>query len=155
MTWHQLFDYVKTVNIGGYTDWRLSNVLEMQSLVDYSQAIPALPPGNPFTNVQSSIYWSSTPMGVYTGGALVVGMRHCGGYCYSQYVRRQLLCMAVPGGQCGSDNQSFPASDRSENLLHTNRNIISCIGTGQDEIFRQELHGPARGLLIMERHGDR
>jgi hypothetical protein len=41
-------------------DWRLPNVNEMRSLIDPSQAGPALPAGHPFANVQSSDYWSST-----------------------------------------------------------------------------------------------
>ena len=33
---------------------------ELASLVDPNQSNPALPPGHPFTNVQSSGYWSAT-----------------------------------------------------------------------------------------------
>jgi len=41
-------------------DWRLPNIREWNSLVDYGQAFPSLPPGHPFLNVQSIEYWSST-----------------------------------------------------------------------------------------------
>jgi hypothetical protein len=41
-------------------DWHLSNVRELQSLIDYGNYNPALPTGHPFSNVQSSFYWSST-----------------------------------------------------------------------------------------------
>lgn len=41
-------------------DWRLPNIKELLSLVDYSQSGPSVPPGHPFTSVQSSLYWSST-----------------------------------------------------------------------------------------------
>jgi hypothetical protein len=50
-------------------DWRLPNVRELQSLVDYGFSNPALPntlgtgkwtEGNPFQGVQSSAYWSSS-----------------------------------------------------------------------------------------------
>jgi len=50
-------------------DWRLPNVKELQSLIDREYYNPALPntagtgkwtEGDPFTNVQSSYYWSST-----------------------------------------------------------------------------------------------
>ena len=34
-------------------DWRLPNVRELQSLVDYGRYDPALPEGHPFTRVQS------------------------------------------------------------------------------------------------------
>lgn len=41
-------------------DWRLPNILELESLVDISNIGPALPTGHPFSNVQSTGYWSST-----------------------------------------------------------------------------------------------
>jgi hypothetical protein len=47
-------------------DWRLPNVRELQSLIDYGNVNPALPAGYSsfFTNVQQSdYYWSSTTSG--------------------------------------------------------------------------------------------
>lgn len=41
-------------------DWRLPNLNELRSLIDYSKAAPALPAGHPFVSVESSLYWSST-----------------------------------------------------------------------------------------------
>lgn len=40
--------------------WRLPNINELESLVDYTQRDPALPASHPFTDVQTSSYWSST-----------------------------------------------------------------------------------------------
>jgi len=64
-TWQQALDYVKGMNAGtysnfGYTDWRLPNRKELQSLIDRSRYNPALPSGHPFTSVQGDSYWSST-----------------------------------------------------------------------------------------------
>jgi len=55
-------------------EWRLPNINEMRSLVDYGRHDPALPAGHPFANVRSVWYWSSTTNPVYTGGAYNVGM---------------------------------------------------------------------------------
>jgi len=40
--------------------WRLPNVNELQSLINFSTFDPALPAGGPFIGVQSVNYWSST-----------------------------------------------------------------------------------------------
>jgi hypothetical protein len=68
LSWHAAIDACNALKSGekGLSDdskageWRLPNLNELRSLVDYSQAAPALPGGHPFTGVQSSLYWSST-----------------------------------------------------------------------------------------------
>lgn len=45
-------------------DWRLPNLREMLSLVDYNYYLPAVPPGHPFINIQTGTavqgrYWTS------------------------------------------------------------------------------------------------
>jgi hypothetical protein len=41
-------------------DWRLPNIKELLSLVDYEQSSPSLPSGHLFVDVQSSYYFSSS-----------------------------------------------------------------------------------------------
>lgn len=41
-------------------DWRLPNIKELRSLVDYSKYNPVLPSGHLFESLQSQDYWSST-----------------------------------------------------------------------------------------------
>jgi hypothetical protein len=55
-------------------EWRLPNVKELESLIDFRNVDPALPSGRPFTDVESSDYWSITTSGVYADGACLVDL---------------------------------------------------------------------------------
>jgi hypothetical protein len=66
-TWYDAIDYSNNLSFGNdscgasYTDWRLPNIKEMLSLIDYGDYNPALPAGHPFTSVYYNAYhWSST-----------------------------------------------------------------------------------------------
>lgn len=60
-TWSTAVSYAYTKEVGGRKGWRLPTVEELASLVDTSvSGFPKLPSGHPFTNVQTSYYWSST-----------------------------------------------------------------------------------------------
>ncbi len=61
-TWQEAFEVIKEINLNklaGYSDWRLPNINELESLVDCSRHTPALPKDHPFKNVRE-FYWSST-----------------------------------------------------------------------------------------------
>jgi hypothetical protein len=101
MTWQQALDYVKTLNTGSHSDWRLPNRRELSSLADYSRYSPALPQGHPFTNVQSSNYWSSTSRVLGTYGAWFVDMGRSGVYGGNK-AGNNYYVWPVRAGQCGS-----------------------------------------------------
>ncbi len=59
-TWNNAIDFCNGMSHAGHSDWRLPNVRELQSLIDYSRFHVALPSGHPFSGVQSAHYWSSS-----------------------------------------------------------------------------------------------
>jgi hypothetical protein len=89
--WNNAIDFCKALETGmcglsdgsAAGDWRLPTVKELQSLVHYGYYDPSLlntagtgkwTSGDPFTNVQSSYYWSSTTYEYATNNAWYVYM---------------------------------------------------------------------------------
>ena len=59
MTWEDALSYCENLNLGGFTDWRLPNIKELLSLVDYNRTDPSINTTY-FPDTQQSNYWSST-----------------------------------------------------------------------------------------------
>ena len=84
LTWSQALTYANGLLNGqcGLTDgsspsdWRLPNIKEMLSLVDYDYDQPAMWGWQFFDNVQSNIYWSSSTNANYTDYAWGVDLAH-------------------------------------------------------------------------------
>jgi hypothetical protein len=61
-------------------DWRLPNINELRSLVDYSRVNPSLTAGHPFYNIQSNLYRSSSDAAnpAYTMNVEITGSAYFG-----------------------------------------------------------------------------
>ena len=57
-TWTNTISYCESLSLGGYQDWKLPNINELQSLVDINAYNPAI--SDTFQNIVSLKYWSST-----------------------------------------------------------------------------------------------
>ena len=82
--------------------WRLPTIQELASLVDLTQSNPALPLGNPFSNVQTN-YWSATTGAPDTGRTWVVDFENGFPRDTSKTLRARFV-WCVRGGQ-GVDPQ--------------------------------------------------
>lgn len=65
-TWDDAVTYCDTLNLGGYTDWRLPTRIELISLVDYTVAKPAInttafADGVYDAGAPEPVFWSATP----------------------------------------------------------------------------------------------
>ena len=74
--WYAALTNCNECAVAGYTDWRLPNRKELESLLDLGRFSPALPSGHPFTDVQWDNYWTSTTYAADTGLAWYVHMRY-------------------------------------------------------------------------------
>jgi hypothetical protein len=76
-SWAGAIAYCDNKTTGGRKGWRLPTVKKLASLVNPSHTVPALPSGHPFSNVQSTIYWSLSTSGSDSSNPGIVFF-HCG-----------------------------------------------------------------------------
>ncbi|MHC4557595.1 MAG: Lcl C-terminal domain-containing protein [Planctomycetota bacterium] len=87
MNWEQALNYAENLEYAGYSDWRLPNTKELQSIVDYTRAPDALDPAyrsaaiDPIFNLTEteSWFWTST-----THGDNLFGIYICFGQAFSK-----------------------------------------------------------------------
>ena len=68
--WCEALAYCENLSFAGHDDWRLPNVLELQSIVDYGRFFPSI---DPVFGALSSFYWSSTSNAAFPDVAWGVG----------------------------------------------------------------------------------
>jgi hypothetical protein len=96
MDWSQALTAANNSNLGGYNDWRLPNVKELQTLIDQSNYNPAIDTSY-FPNTPSSWFWSGSPVAYYPELAWFVYFDYGGAsYYYRDYYGHVRL---VRGGQ--------------------------------------------------------
>ena len=79
VTWQHAWDFIAGINSGpypncsgGYSDWRLPNVRELESLLDFGNFSPHLPTGHPFIYVRNTDYYTSTTVSQTASNAWLV-----------------------------------------------------------------------------------
>ncbi len=65
LSWQQALQHCENLEFAGRNDWRLPNVRELQSIVDYGRSTPSIDPvfgvaSPPMSAASSSWYWSSS-----------------------------------------------------------------------------------------------
>jgi hypothetical protein len=75
LTWENALGYADTLTLAGYTDWRMPNVREMQSINDESRTNPSLDT-NYFKVIANKKYWSSTTLVNQTARAWYLNSRY-------------------------------------------------------------------------------
>lgn len=141
LTWQQALDFITGLNVNnhlGYSDWRLPNRNEMESLIDKSQSDQALWLNTQgFTNIQRDYYWtSSTDVdSLYCSSATCAWYVYMGsggmtsGFTNRNYKTTKHYFLPVRGGQGGAVSLPRTGQSGCYNELGTPR---ACSETGED-----------------------
>jgi len=98
MKWQDAMDWVKTLNYGGYSDWRLPSKEELELFAKRGGNSPAQwYNANGFHEVQASYYWSSSADASYTNLAWSVNMSS--GSVFNNHKAYYYYVWPVRGGQ--------------------------------------------------------
>jgi len=95
MSWQDALNYCEGSTVSGQIDWRLPNIRELQTIVDYSKNNPAIDTG--IIVAGSVTYWSSTSYTCSASNALGVWFSSGDIGYYSKSTSYSFRC--VRGGQ--------------------------------------------------------
>ena len=95
LTWANAINWANGLSCAGFTDWRLPNVKELMSIVDYNLSYPCW--YDIFTNEALSIFWTSTSDRDYTLDARGISGSTGDVHSYDKAISRRVL--AVRGGR--------------------------------------------------------
>ena len=87
MTWDEALGYANDSTIAKLDDWRLPNVNELESLLNYSQATDTWLESLGFQSITDASYWTSTTYLASTGYAYCIDMRL--GYFFTTKLKTQ------------------------------------------------------------------
>ncbi|MCX5845209.1 MAG: DUF1566 domain-containing protein [Deltaproteobacteria bacterium] len=138
VTWQHALDYIKKLNQENYLghhDWRLPNVIELESLVHAGQSNSAdWLNTKGFSNVQSSYYWSSSSKAAHPTSAWLVNIVDGFVFWFDKSSFPYYSVWPVRSEQPESQGTSIISLPKTGQAMcyDASGSSIACTGTGQD-----------------------
>ncbi len=106
-TWEGAVDYCQRLNFAGVRDWRLPNINELLSIVDYGQSKTTVNPAFQYL-IHNGQYWSSTTSAADTASAWYINFSDGYSRTFPKSIQRYFRC--VRKGKITSQNSSKTAT---------------------------------------------
>ena len=161
-TWSEAVSFSRNLALCGFTDWRLANVNELESLVNVSaQDIAAYLEAQAFTDMQSDYYWSSTTVAMLLQWAWKVHMS-AGMAFFSAKAGETLPVLPVRGAtalpakiQQTGQNQTLAAGDDGDvkagtGWPSTRFSVIYCNSQGRCQAQDMDCDGNAATDMVRD-----
>ncbi|UTV28947.1 DUF1566 domain-containing protein [Photobacterium atrarenae] len=109
LSWQDVLQYAENLSYGGYLDWRVPNIKELQSIVDYNRVATGKPPISPrfvtslyqreSGDIDYALYWSSTSIKRSAGASTIQFGHSTGDALLAHYHEPATRGLDLPGVQ--------------------------------------------------------
>ena len=95
-TWLGAIAYCEGLTLGGSSDWRLPNINELGSIINYTKSISPTIDTTVFSNPQSEYYWSSNTYAQNTSNAWYIDFTYGNVHNYNKTDGFYVRCVTGP-----------------------------------------------------------
>lgn len=146
LSWEKALQYAENLNLAGFSDWRLPNIKELNSINDESKNAPSVNT-TLFPTVKSTRYWSSTTQKGQTANAWFIDFQNFGLTSYFAKTKGYYALCVRTENKSTAVKESIPAK-RLKIYPNPATSFVSIIWDNQ-AVSRISIHN-AQGNVVVD-----